>query len=187
MISKNIIIKFVLFICCTVSSFAQIEAGKAVIITVSGIPTEEKGRIDGTYPVSDSGFINMPFIGPIHAANMRNDDLAVSLQSRYKSLGIYTNITIQVISHRGNNIDEQTVHIGGQVRGPGPKPFNKGLTLYQAIQAAGGPTEFGSMKRVKVFRNGKQTIYDMTKEQSMAVAVEPNDTVEVPQKNSLGN
>ena len=94
MISKNIIIKFVLFICCTVSSFAQIEAGKAVIITVSGIPTEEKGRIDGTYPVSDSGFINMPFIGPIHAANMRNDDLAVSLQSRYKSLGIYTNITI---------------------------------------------------------------------------------------------
>ena len=116
---------------------------------MSGIPTEEKGRIDGTYPVSDSGFINMPFIGPIHAANMRNDDLAVSLQSRYKSLGIYTNITIQVISHRGNNIDEQTVHIGGQVRGPGPKPFNKGLTLYQAIQAAGGPTEFGSMKRVK--------------------------------------
>ena len=92
-----------------------------------------------------------------------------------------------MISHRGNNIDEQTVHIGGQVRGPGPKPFNKGLTLYQAIQAAGGPTEFGSMKRVKVFRNGKQTIYDMTKEQSMAVAVEPNDTVEVPQKNILGN
>jgi len=63
MISKKIIIKVVLFICFTVSSFAQIEAGKAVIITVSGIPSEEKGRIDGTYPVSDSGFINMPFIG----------------------------------------------------------------------------------------------------------------------------
>lgn len=166
---------------------AQIEAGKAIQITISGVPSEEKGRIDGMYPVSEAGFINMPFINTVQAAGLRNEDLAVALQTRYKSLGIYTNPTIQVISNKGNSIDEQTVYLGGQVRGPGPKPFTKGLTLYQAVQAAGGPTEFGSMKRVKLFRGGRQTLYDLTKSQFMSVPVQPNDTIEVPQKTMLGN
>jgi len=186
MFSKKILVELFVLIYFAFSAFAGIEAGKAIQITISGVPNEEKGRIDGIYPVSDSGYINMPFIGNVHAANLKNEDLAVSLQSRYKSLGIYTNPTIQVISNSGDSIDEQRVHIGGQVRSPGPKPFNKGLTLYQAIQAAGGPTEFGSMKRVKLFRKGRQTQYDLSKSQFMSVPVQPNDTIEVPQKNMLG-
>lgn len=165
---------------------AQIEAGQAVVITISGVPAEEKGRIDGTYPVSDAGNINMPFIETVRAAGLRNEDLAASLQARYKSAGIYNNPTIQVISNAGNRINEQTVVIGGYVRAPGPKPWNKGLTLYQAVQAAGGATEFGSMKRVKIYRAGRPTTYDLTKSQFMSVLVQPNDTVEVPQKTPWG-
>lgn len=176
---------FLLFACC-VAAIAQIESGKAIQITISGVPAEEKGRIDGIYPVSDAGYINMPFIDTVRAAGLRNEDLAASLQARYKSLGIYTNPTIQVISKTGDSIDQQMVHVGGQVRGPGPKPFSKGLTLYQAVQAAGGATEFGSMKRVKLFRNGRQTLYDLTKAQFMSVPVEPSDTIEVPAKNMFG-
>lgn len=174
-----------LFACCA-ASFSQIESGKAIQITISGVPAEEKGRIDGIYPVSDAGYINMPFIDTVRAAGLRNEDLAASLQARYKSLGIYTNPTIQVISKTGDSIDQQMIHLGGNVRAPGPKPFSKGLTLYQAVQAAGGATEFGSMKRVKLFRNGRQTIYDLSKAQFMSVPVEPNDTIEVPQKNMIG-
>lgn len=166
--------------------FSQIEAGKAVQITISGVPAEEKGRIDGVYPVSDSGYINMPFIGAMQAAGLKNDALAASLQARYRSAGYYNNPTIQVISDIKDKISEQTIVIGGQVRAPGPKPFNKGLTLYQAIQAAGGATEFGSMKRVKIYRGGRPTTYDLTKSQFMSVPVQPNDTIEVPQKTPFG-
>lgn len=185
--AKTILLQILSFVCCSLVTFAQIEAGRAIQIMISGVPSEEKGRIDGVYPVSDAGFINMPFVGIVQAAGLRNEDLAASLQSRYKSLGIYTNPTIQVISNTKDSINEQSVHLGGQVRGPGPKPFNKGLTLYQAIAAAGGPTEFGSMKRVKLFRGGRQTVYDLTKAQFMNIPVQPNDTIEVPQKNILGN
>ena len=164
----------------------QIEAGRAVNITIQGVTAEEKTRIDGSYPVSESGSINMPFIGSVHAAGLRNEDLAASIQSRYRNAGIYTNPTIQVISDIGNKINEQTVVIGGQVRAPGPKPYTRGLTLYQAIQAAGGATEFGSMKRVKLFRGGRQTMYDLSKSQFMTVLVAPYDTIEVPQKNVIG-
>ncbi len=184
---QKLITLIALSLSCCLASLGQIESGKAIQITISGVPPEEKGRVDGIYPVSDAGYINMPFIGTVRAADLRNEDLAASLQARYKSLGIYTNPTIQVISKTGDSIDEQMVHLGGQVRGPGPKPFRKGLTLYQAVQAAGGATEFGSMKRVKLFRNGRQTLYDLTKAQFMNVPVLPNDTIEVPQKNMLGN
>ena len=184
---KKLLFGLIALACFSSPVFAQIQAGKAIQITISGVPSEEKGRIDGIYPVSDSGFINMPFIGAVHAAGSRNEDLQASLQARYKSAGIYNNPTIQVISKSGDKIDEQLVYLGGQVRAPGPKAFIQGLTLYQAIQASGGPTEFGSMKRVKLFRGGRQTMYDLTKAQFMNVPVQPNDTIEVPQKNMIGN
>ncbi len=184
---KKMLVGLLAVICLSSPVFAQIQAGKAIQITISGVPPEEKGRIDGMYPVSEAGFINMPFIDAVRAAGLRNEDLAASLQGRYRSAGIYTNPTIQVISSSINKIDEQLVYLGGQVRGPGPKAFTQGLTLYQAVQAAGGPTEFGSMKRVKLFRGGRQTLYDLTKAQFMSVPVQPNDTIEVPQKTVFNN
>ena len=184
---KKMLVGLIALICFSLPIFAEIQAGKAIQITISGVPSEEKGRIDGIYPVSDAGYINMPFIDAVLAAGKRNEDLAASLQARYRSAGIYTNPTIQVISNRGDSIDEQTVYIGGQVRATGPKAFTQGLTLYQAIQAAGGATEFGSMKRVKLLRGGRQTMYDLTKLQFMNVPVQPNDTIEVPQKTMFNN
>lgn len=178
----------ILLVFNSITSFlpAQILPGKAVQITIQGVPSEEKSRIDGIYPVSEAGYINMPFISTVHAAGLRNEDLAAALQARYKSLEIYTNPTIQVLSNTGDKIDEKMVYLGGQVRAPGPKPFSQGLTLYQAVQSAGGATEFGSMKRVRIFRGGKALEYDLTLAQFMSVPVQPNDTIEVPQKNMLG-
>lgn len=65
-------------------------------------------------------------------------------------------------------------------------PYTSQLTLYQAIQAAGGATEFGSMKRVKLFRKGQQKQYNLTKAQFMHIPLQPEDTIEVPQKTPWG-
>lgn len=81
---------------------------------------------------------------------------------------------------------EAVVTIGGQVRRPGPVPFQKKLTIFAAIQAAGGPTEFGAMRRVKVIRAGKVEVYDFTDDRSKSILIQPDDTVEVPQKNLIG-
>jgi len=175
-----------LMLAITVFGQTQIKPGRAITITILGVPAEEKARFDGTYPVSESGMINMPHIGQVKAAGLRADELSRVLQANYKSREIYTNPTIQVLSSSADTLDKQVVHVGGQVRRTGPAEFTQGLTLYQAIQAAGGATEFGSMKRVKLFRNGKQRQYDLTEAQSMSVPLEPNDTIEVPQKNWWG-
>jgi polysaccharide export outer membrane protein len=168
------------------SLVGQIQAGRAVQIYVSGVPSEEKARIDAIYPVSDSGNINMPFIGGIRAAGLRAEQLAASLESHYKSAQIYRNPTFQVIDSSDKTVNEQKVHVGGYVRSPGPKPFTPGLTLWQAIQAAGGANEFGAMKRVKVTRQGRMKSYDATKAQFQQIPLEPEDTIEIPQKNMWG-
>jgi len=173
--------------CMSASVMAQIQPGRAIIITISGVPSEEKARFDVNYPVSEAGMINMPLIGQVRAAGLRAEQLQAVLESRYKAAGIYTRPTFQVIDSSSKRIEEQVVVVGGFVRGPGPKPYNRTLTLWQAIQAAGGATEFGSMKRVKLFRGKNAKEYDVTKPQNMQIPLEPDDTIDVPQKNFLGN
>lgn len=169
------------------SGFGQIQPGRAIQITVAGVPPEEKARFDPIYPVSEAGMVNMPFIGMVRAAGLRAEQLAAALESRYKQAGIYTNPTFQVIDSSAKTLDEQVVFVGGDVRRTGPVAYTRTLTLYQAIQAAGGASEFGSIKRVKVFRNGKARTYDLTQGQFMSVPLEPNDTIEVPRKTIFGN
>lgn len=166
---------------------SQIEAGRSVQIAIMGVPSEEKGKIDANYPVSASGTINLPFIGTIRAAGMSAEGLSIAIQNAYKNAEIYNDPTIHVFSTTlGGAVENEVVHLGGQVRKTGPLSFQKSLTIYQAIQAAGGATEFGSLKRVKLFRKGKMQTYDVTKDQFKNVLLEPDDTLEIPQKNWFG-
>jgi len=183
---KSIATLIVSLSCLATGAFGQIQAGRAIQISVSGVPSEEKGRIDAIYPVSESGMVNIPFIGPMRAAGLRAEQLASALESRFREAQIYTSPTFQVIDSSAKSIEEKVVTIGGQVRKTGPVPYNRGLTLYQAIQNAGGATEFGSMHRVKLYRAGKQTEYDLSKGENMNILLESDDTIEVPQKNAFG-
>lgn len=165
---------------------AQIQPGKAISMTISGVPDADKGQFNNTYPVSESGTINVPHLGIVQAAGMRPEALASMLQSRFKSARIYNNPTIQVIqSTEGGGITTEIVTIGGDVRAPGAKPYTKELTLWGAIQAAGGETEFGSIRRVKITRNGTQKSYDLTQPQFKQIPLQRNDAIEVPRKGAL--
>ncbi len=180
---KTLLQTLMILACAVLPLLGQIQVGKSVSITVLGVPSEEKGRIDGAYPVAENGTVNMPFIGQVRAAGLKPENLAAILEARYRGAQIYRNPTFQVVSDvEGGALDENVVHIGGQVGRTGPVKHTRGLTLYQAIQAAGGPTPFGTLKRVKVLRAGKQRQYDLTQLQFMQIPLEPNDTIEVPQK-----
>lgn len=89
-------------------------------------------------------------------------------------------------AEKSNNKAPDVVTVGGQVRRPGPVPYQKALTIYAAIQSAGGATEFGSMRRVKVIHDGKVTTHDLTKDAAKAILTQRDDTIEVPSKNLLG-
>ncbi|NQW99080.1 SLBB domain-containing protein [bacterium] len=80
----------------------------------------------------------------------------------------------------------QVVNVGGQVARVGPIEYREATTIFAMIMAAGGPTEFGTLKRVKVVRDGRLIQLDLTQEKLRNELVKPNDTIEIPQKKLLG-
>ena len=70
--------------------------------------------------------------------------------------------------------------VTGQIKSPGAYTYERGLTVLQAISLAGGLTDKGSNRRIKVIRGvkGKKV------EQGIDLhdAIEPGDTLVVPQR-----
>ena len=81
---------------------------------------------------------------------------------------------------------QQPVTVGGYVRRPGPIPYKAGQTVAEGIVEAGGASEFGSLARVRIFRDGKVRQLDLTQEGQGEFKLMPSDTIEVPQKMILG-
>jgi protein involved in polysaccharide export with SLBB domain len=182
-VSAKKIFQVVLMVLCGGGcALAQIEAKQAVQIAIAGVPVAEKAKIDAVYPVSEEGMINLPFVGKIKAAGRTPEQLAADIENAYIDAGIYVTPKVTVIDKIIDVIEVAVIHIGGQVRKPGPLDYLEGTTLWDAIQAAGGVTEFGSMKRVNLYRDGEQKTYDLTKNENRAIPLFKNDTVEVPQK-----
>lgn len=168
---------------CFAPCFGQIVSGRGIEIRIQGVAPEEKGRIDGNYSVSGSGTVRMPLIGEVSIAGMNTNAAAAKLEALYKEAGIYTTPTFQISATQDQNGPrQQMVTVSGWVRSPGPKQFSQGLTLYQAIAAAGGANEFGSMKRVLLMRGKSNRVYNMDNIEDRNVILEADDTVEVPEK-----
>lgn len=171
----------------TAAHAQTVRAGQTLQISITGVPVAEKGRLDNVYSVSAGGTITMWQIGSVRAAGLTKTELARTIAEKYKAAEIYTDPVFQVFSDSDKNArDNQLLTIGGQVRQPGQRQWTEGMTLYGAIQSAGGETAFGAMNRVKLYRRGKVYQYDMKEQRSKAILVYPNDTIEVPQTNALG-
>lgn len=70
--------------------------------------------------------------------------------------------------------------ITGQIRSPGAYTYERGLTVLQAISLAGGLTDKGSNRRIKVIRtmNGKKVEQGIDLDDS----IQPGDTLVIPQR-----
>jgi len=73
----------------------------------------------------------------------------------------------------------QRVFITGEVNRPGQYPWDKGLTVSQAIALAGGPTKRGAMGRTKI--NRMEHGAELQLKPKMSDQVVPDDIIEVPQ------
>lgn len=163
---------------------AQIRPDQSLTISISGVPVAEKGRLDANYSVSSSGYITMWYIGKVKAAGLSKEALATSIANKYKAAEIYTGPVFQVFSSTDDQTnDSQSFTVGGQVKSPGQKPWIKGMTLYSAVQSAGGETAFAAMNRVKLYRNGKAYVYDLKRQEHKGVLVYSRDVIEVPEGN----
>jgi protein involved in polysaccharide export with SLBB domain len=168
------------------SASAQISVNQTLQINIQGVPPGEQSRFS-TYQVSEDGTIRMWIIGQVRASGRTQDQLAQAIAEAYKSAGIYTDPNFTVIVPTDAQVAAKMYTVGGQVKVTGQKPWSNNLTLYAAIQAAGGETPFGAITRVKLFRSGRVFNYNLKEDQAKTVNVLPGDLIEVPQKTWRGN
>jgi protein involved in polysaccharide export with SLBB domain len=179
-----------LFILSGLTQAQSISAKTTLSITIKGVPEGEQTRVSGQYVVSPSGYVFLPLLkNGIKASGLSSSALARNIEAAYRSAEMYQIPRITVIStsdQEASKIDAQVVTIGGHVKRPGPVPFRRGMTLFQALSAAGGEDAFGSIKRIELHRNGARYIYDMRKTEHMREKVYPGDSINVPQKGPFG-
>jgi protein involved in polysaccharide export with SLBB domain len=110
------------------------------------------------------------------------EQFARNTEAAYQKAGIYTRPSIEVETVQGT--DQQTpavISVGGQVRRSGDSPFRKGMTVIQAIDAAGGRNEFGG-RNLFLIRDGKQYCLDFNLLSHKNIALRPEDSIQVEQK-----
>lgn len=155
-----------------------LRSGDQVTIRLAGVPAEDINQVSGNYTVDGVGNINLPYIGKIHAAGLRQADVQNSIEGAYKGRGIYSApiVTVSVQFDR-------LVDIEGDVRAPQRVRYTPDLTLLGAISAAGGFTDYADQTKVCILRNGGRTFVNVKKvRQNLETdpPMQPGDKVSVP-------
>jgi polysaccharide export outer membrane protein len=180
------ILSLLLLAACTCPVLGGLEAGEQISLTIRGVDPAEQQKISGTYRVGESGKVRLPLLEQsLPARGLTAEEFARSAEAAYKAAGIYARPAIEVETLQGK--DQRgvaVVSVGGQVRRAGEAPFRKGMTVIQAIDAAGGRNEFGS-RNLLLFREGKQYCLDFTNLSHKNIVLRPGDSLQVEQKGVL--
>ena len=149
--------------------------GDQLIIDVYG-DTQKSEQLT----VSPDGDVTVPDYGPIHVAG-----LSVSAaQSKVRShLGTYYESSdIRVTVGQTRTI---MVNVMGEVKAPGTYTLSAFATVFHALYMAGGISDLGTLRSIKVFRQGRQIsvvdVYEFILNGRLAgnVRLQDNDVIQV--------
>ena len=96
--------------------------------------------------IEADGAINLPIIGPVHAAGETVASLQRKLEARYQPELQNSQVVVTLDSKL------IPVVIAGAVQKPAKYVFDRPTTIFQAVMEAGGPDQFGTLAKVKLTR-----------------------------------
>lgn len=156
--------------------------GDKITISIGAIPDNEVMQIKGVYTIGDNGTVNLLHIGEVRASGLKPSILQRTIEQTYIAREIYTRPNV-LVSIDGGDATTRQIYVTG-VQKPGPVPFRQGMTMSQAVQFAGGPTPFSSMRKVRLTRANKTTEHNLSKgmgNPSIDVVLQPDDQINLPE------
>ncbi|MEE4207208.1 MAG: polysaccharide biosynthesis/export family protein [Erythrobacter sp.] len=145
--------------------------GDRMRITVYGEET-----LTGEYRVTGEGDVSFPLIGNVPAEGMTIEQLQRTLTTRLSEGYIADpRISAEIIDYR-------PYYVLGEVGRPGEYTYAVGLTLQQAVAAAGGFTYRANDDRVFLKRAGetKEMVVDL--DEYPAFPIQPGDTIRIGER-----
>lgn len=100
--------------------------------------------------VSPDGDVTVPDYGPVHVAGLSVSAAQSKIRSRLGSY--YASSDIKVTVGQTRTI---MVNVMGEVRTPGTYTISAFATVFHALYMAGGISDLGTLRNIKVYRQGK--------------------------------
>jgi polysaccharide biosynthesis/export protein len=143
-----------------------------------------------TVPVRPDGKISLPLVGDVHAEGFTPEYVALSIQNKLKNFVRDPNVTVMVTG-LVSNLYLTRLRITGAVANPVSLNYSQGMTVLDAVLAAGSVNDFASPNGTKLYRkiDGKTrviSIYlgDILYEGKLKTNIElrPGDILTVPER-----
>ena len=153
----------------------RLGAGDNIIIDVWGASQETFECI-----VSPDGYIVVDGVGPIRVAGLSVTQATSTIRSRLGQY--YSGCNINMAIGETRSIQVQVV---GEVRMPGTYTLSSLSTAFNALYAAGGISDIGTLRNIKVYRRGRQIatidVYDylLNGNSNGDVMLQDNDVITV--------
>lgn len=141
-------------------------------------------------PVRPDGKITVPLVGDIQAGGQTPEQVAKDIQTRLADYVRDPQVTVILTELRSNEYLSR-VRVTGAVRQPISIPYRQGMTVLDAILAAGGTTEFAAPGRSELYRkqDGVTKSYRIELDQILDrgaldtnYPVAPGDVITVPER-----
>lgn len=145
-----------------------------------------------TVPVRPDGMISVPLVGDVEAGGKTPDEVAKDLQEKLAKFVRDPQVAVILTELRSHEYLSR-VRVTGAVRQPVSVPFRPGMTVLDAVLAAGGLTEFAAPDRSELYRktgqgDGTQT-YEVRLDKILNrgelttnYTVAPGDVITVPER-----
>lgn len=159
-----------------------------VIGTGDELMIEIYGNSEVSYQltVSPEGNINIPYIGVVSVGGATIEAATSRIKNRLSS--VYSGISSgnTQVSITLSNIRSVKVILSGEIVQPGTYTLPSVSTVFNALYSSGGPTENGSLRDIRIMRNGKQVatldVYDFLIHGSLKgnITLQDEDVIYVP-------
>lgn len=163
----------------------RIGVGDALQISVWRNPELSTG-----VPVRPDGKISLPLIGDIMAANLTATQLSNNIVAGLENYVRNPQVTV-IVSNPSSSDFQRRVRITGAVGSPQSIAYRDGMTVLDLVLLAGGPNEFASANKAKLYRkvDGETKVYpiylnDLIEKGKVETnyPLQPSDIVTVPER-----
>lgn len=143
-----------------------------------------------TAPVRPDGMISVPLVGDVQAGGRSPTEVADDIEKKLGAFVVDPQVAV-ILTELNSHEYLSRVRVTGAVRQPVSIPYRQGMTVLDAVLAAGGVTEFAAPARSSLHRkNGKSTgtyqvRLDSVLEEgdlSSNFKVAPGDVITVPER-----
>lgn len=143
-----------------------------------------------TVPVRPDGMISVPLVGDVSAGGRTPDEVAKDIQTKLAAFVRDPQVAVILTELRSHEYLSR-VRVTGAVRQPVSIPYRPGMTVLDAVLAAGGVTDFAAPDRSNLYRKNADATqsYEVRLDRilnrgdlSTNFTVAPGDVITVPER-----